>query len=275
LAGATACQPAAVLPAPGVLSVTVSILPQRYFVERIGGDRVSVAVFVPPGASPATYEPKPEQLRALSRSAAYFAIRVPFEDAWMARIVSANLAMRVVDTTQGIDRLQAAGGSDPHVWLSPRLVTNQAQTIASALAELDPPGAPAYQANLARFLADIDLLDGGIRESLSGVAQRSFMVFHPSWGYFARDYELTMIAVEVGGQEPSAAELAGPIVRARAEGVRVVFAQPQFSTRAAQTIVHEIGGEVLLVDPLAADWYDNLRAVAATFARVLGAPAEP
>jgi zinc transport system substrate-binding protein len=274
-ATAAACQPATVLPTPDALPVTVSILPQRYFVERIGGDGVSVGVLVPPGASPATYEPKPEQLRALSRSAAYFRIRVPFEDAWMARIASANPSLRVVDTTQGIDWLHTAGGRDPHIWLSPRLVVVQAQTITGALAELDPPGAPVYQANLARFRADIDHLDGQIRRSLSGLEQRSFMVLHPSWGYFARDYELTMFAVEVGGQEPSAAELTALIARARAEGIRVVFAQPQFSTRAARTIAHEIGGEVVLIDPLAADWLDNLRTVAATFARVLGASVGP
>lgn len=275
LAGAAVCQPHAVVPPPEMLQVTVSLLPQRYFVERIGGDLVRVGVMVPPGANPATYEPKPAQLRALSQSAAYFRIRVPFEEAWMERIASANPGMRVVDTTQGIDRMETVGGADPHIWLSPRLVKVQARTIAAALVELDPAAAPTYQANLEHFIADIDALDEEIRQLLDPLEHRTFMAFHPSWAYFARDYGLRMIAAEVGGQEPSAAELAGLIAQAKAEGIRVIFAQPQFSARAAETIAREIDGEVLLIDPLSPDWMKNLRLVAATFARVLDAQAGP
>lgn len=251
------------------LNVTVSILPQKYFVERIGGENVAVNVMVLPGESPATYEPKPDQLRALSEAQAYVSIGVPFENAWLARISSANPDMLMVDTTQGIERLGDPEHPDPHIWLSPRLVKIQAQTIYEALAQLDPEHQATYQANLERFLEDIDALDADIRSTLSGLEQRKFMVFHPSWSYFARDYDLEMIPIEIGGQEPSAAELAALVERAQEEDIRVIFAQPQFSTEKAQTIAAEIGGEVLLIDPLAPDWLDNLRRVAETFADVL------
>lgn len=253
-----------------VLNVTLSILPQQYFVERIGGENVAVNVMVLPGESPATYEPKPDQLRALSEAQAYVSIGVPFEQAWLERISSANPDMLMVDTTQGIERLGDPEHPDPHIWLSPRLVKIQAQTIYDALVRLDPEHQTAYQANLERFLEDIDALDADIRSTLSGLEQRKFMVFHPSWGYFARDYDLEMIPIEIGGQEPSAAELTALIERAQAEDIRVIFAQPQFSTKKAQTIAEEIDGEVLLIDPLAPDWLDNLRQVTATFADVLG-----
>ncbi len=253
-----------------VLNVTVSILPQQYFVERIGGENVAVNVMVLPGESPATYEPKPDQLRALSKAQAYVSIGVPFEQAWLERISSANPDMLMVDTTQGIERLGDPEHPDPHIWLSPRLVKIQARTIYEALAQLDPEHQTTYQANLERFLEDIDALDADIRSTLSGLEQRKFMVFHPSWSYFARDYDLEMIPIEIGGQEPSAAELAALVERAQAEDIRVIFAQPQFSTEKAQTIAEEIGGEVLLIDPLAPDWLDNLRRVAETFADVLG-----
>jgi len=267
----------------GALNVMVSILPQKYFVERIGGEYVSVNVMVQPGASPATYEPKPEQLAALSEAGAYVSIGVPFEQAWLDRIAAANPDMLIVDTTRGIERMPVAAhhhhgeehhegepeNPDPHIWLSPRLVKTQAQTIYEALVQLDPEHKGVYQANLEDFLADIDTLDADIRATLAGVKNRKFMVFHPSWGYFARDYDLEMIPVEVGGQEPSAAELAELIAEAREKGIQVIFAQPQFSTRAAETIAQEIGGEVLLLDPLAEDWLDNMRQVADTFAEVL------
>ena len=265
------------------LQITVSILPQKYFVERIGGEHVSVNVMVEPGASPATYEPKPEQLRALGQADAYISIGVPFEDAWLERMLGANPDMLVVDTTQGIEkapmgaRHRSGEGSektesqertlDPHIWLSPRLVRIQAQTIHDALVGIDSKHKQDYQSNLDSFLADIDALDADIRGTLSGVENGKFIVFHPAWGYFADDYALEMIPIEVGGQEPSAAELAALITEAREEGIKVIFAQPEFSTRAAETVAQEIGGKVLLISPLAPDWLGNLRSVADTLAR--------
>lgn len=252
------------------LQVTVSILPQRTFVERIGGEHVEVNVMVLPGESPATYEPSPAQLRALSEADAYVSIGVPFERAWLDRIASANTEMMIVDTTEGIERIGGSENPDPHIWLCPSLVKVQARTIHEALVSLDPEHAEDYTANLDVFLADIDALDADIRRTLADVEPRRFMVFHPSWAYFARDYGLEMIPIEAGGQEPSAAELGTLIARAQEEQIKVIFAQPEFSTEAAETIAAEIGGEVLLISPLAEDWLENMRRVAETLAQRLG-----
>lgn len=255
------------------LHITVSILPQKYFLEHIGGEHVVVNVMVEPGASPATYEPKPQQLRALSKADAFVCSGVPFENAWLDRFAAANGDMLIVDTTQGIERMPmglGTGNPDPHIWLSPRLVKIQAQTIYEALVQLDPKHELAYQVNLDSFLADIDALDADIRRVLAGTENRKFIVFHPAWGYFARDYGLEMIPVEVGGQEPSPAELVALVSKAKDENIQVIFAQPEFSTKDAETIAKEIGGEVLLISPLASDWLNNMRQVANTFAEVLG-----
>jgi zinc transport system substrate-binding protein len=252
--------------ADGRLAVWVSIQPQRYFVERIGGDRVDVEVMVPPGFSPATYEPKPSQIEGLTAADMYIRIGVPFETAWMPRIVAANEEMLVVDQSEGIERID---GTDPHIWLSPKLAKTQAQTIYAGLVELDPGHESSYRANLDAFLTDLDELDASIQQTLSGLESRKFMVFHPAWSYFARDYDLEMIPVQVEGSDPSAAEMAELIQTARANGIKVIFAQPEFSTQAARTIASEIGGEVLLISPLAPDWMDNLRRVADTFSVVL------
>jgi zinc transport system substrate-binding protein len=252
-------------------------------VERIGGEHVEVNVMVQPGDEPATYEPKPEQLIALSKTAAHFSLGVPFESTWLSRIASANPKMMIVNTANDIERMPIAPGDqggqaggegepvnpDPHIWLSPTLVKVQAQTIYEALVKLDPDREADYQANLSRFIADIDTLDADIRATLAPVKNRRFIVFHPAWGYFARDYDLEMIPIELGGQEPSAAELARLVARAKEEDIHVIFASPQFSTRSAETIANEIDGKVLLIDPLAFDWLDNLRGIAATFAEVL------
>ena len=278
------------------LEVMVSIPPQKYFVERIGGDRVNVSILLPSGANPATYEPKPQQLQSLSSADAYVRIHVPFENAWWDRISSANSDLQVIDLTEDIDRMpmafehhhgeenehghneahghdeaEAESGTnpDPHIWLSPPLVKEQAQTIYDALVELDPQNEPRYQENLTAFIAEVEQLDRDIEATLANVADRTFMVFHPSWGYFADAYNLEMIPIEVGGNEPSAAETSQLIKEAKAENIEVIFAQPQFSTRSAKTIASEIDGEVILIDPLAEDWLSNMGKVADTFKQVL------
>ena len=88
------------------------------------------------------------------------------------------------------------------------------------------------------------------------------MVLHPSWGYFAGDYGLEELPIEVEGKEPSAKELMALVDMAKANQIKVIFAQPQMSPRAAETLARETGARVVSVDPLARDWEANLRAVA-------------
>ena len=289
----SACTPqAASTPAQSAsadgLIVTVSILPQQYFVERIGGERVKVNVMVAPGDSPHNYEPKPEQMTALSQSAAYFSIGVDFEGAWLDKIAAANPNMLMVDTIADVERLPMAAhshegeedhdedeeheedGLDPHVWTSPELVKIMSQSIYAALAQLDPDHQAEYQKNLDQFVQEIDTLEAEIRQNLAGLEGKKFFVFHPAWGYFANDFGLEQIPIETGGTEPSAKELAALIDEARHEGVRVIFVQPEMSTKAAETIAAEIGGSVVPISPLAYDWMSNLSLVAEAFRDVLG-----
>ena len=285
------------------LDITVSILPQKYFIEKIAGNLVKVNIMVEPGASPATYEPKPQQMKALSEAEAYVSIGVPFEKAWMERIKGANPQILVIDSAKGIERMemlehhhheeekaehdhhhdhdhkaekaareehhQDAESLDPHIWLSPQLVKIQAENIYRGLVEIDPENQGEYQVNLTQFLTEIDQLDQQIQQNLAGIKNRQFLVFHPSWGYFARDYDLEQISIEVGGQEPSAAELGEIVKEAQEENIKVIFAQPEFSTKSAEIIAQEIGGKVSLITPLAPDWSNNLLQVSQTFAEVL------
>jgi zinc transport system substrate-binding protein len=276
------------------LPVFVSILPQKYFVDRIGGNSVEVSVMVRPGASPADYEPKPQQMVGLSRAKAYFAIGVPFEKAWLDRIAAANPRMRVFHTEAGIEKRTMRGHShgggeqdtpldhrprnesgretirDPHIWLSPPLVMLQARSILNGLIAVDPSNQASYDHHFREFILECLDLDRDIRRILSERnGRREFMVFHPAWGYFAEAYGLEQVPVEVEGKEPKPAELKRLIGRARERGIKVVFVQPQFSTRNAEMVAEAIGGRIAVADPLAPDWAANLRRTAEALASAL------
>jgi zinc transport system substrate-binding protein len=245
--------------------VFVSIVPQKYFVQQIGKELVEVRVMVQPGASPHTYEPKPEQLAGLTKAKLYLAIGVPFEKAWLKRFTASNPEMKVVQTDQDIKKL----GYDPHIWLSPPLVKIQARTIMTALKEMDPENKGRYEAHYQKFVAEIEGLDGQLKQIFSGKKGLQFMVFHPAWGYFAQAYGIEQVPIEIEGKDPKPAQLKELIKQARAKKIRVIFVQPQFSTKSADLVAKEIGGQVVFADPLAEDWMTNLSQVAHQFKTAL------
>lgn len=284
LAGWTNAQPTA------PLQVFTSVLPLKYFVERVGGQRVAVQVMVGPGRSPATYEPKPKQMAALSRAQLYYRVGVPFESVWMKRIANLNPAMKIVDLRQGLelrpleqhhhdaeedhDEVELKDPEqteelDPHLWTDPNLVKQMTERIRATLTAADPAGAADYQTGAEAFIRDLDDLDRAIRQQLAKVKERRFLVFHPSWGYFAAAYDLQQIAVEASGKEPGPRALAGIIQQAKDNHISVVFVQQQFSRTTAATIARAIDGRVVAIDPLAEDYLANMRRTADAFARSL------
>jgi zinc transport system substrate-binding protein len=259
------------------LSVFVSILPEQYFVEQIGGQHVEVHVLVGPGHSPATFEPTPRQLASLALAHLYFRIGVDFEQAWMERLAAVNPAMKVVDLREGIllrtmerppgvGLSQATRMKDPHIWTDPRLAKVMARHICDALNEADPADRNEYEGNYAVLAGALDRLDSDIRATLAPLTMREFITFHPAWGYFADAYGLKQIPIEAEGKEPGPKTLAALIDFARRQHIHVIFVQQQFSRRTAETIARTIGARVVAIDPLAEDYPDNLRRVAAELA---------
>lgn len=267
--------------------VTVSILPQAYFIERISGDLIDVNVMVGPGEEAHTYEPKPEQMRALAESKVFFTIGLEYEAVWAPRFLDINPNLTFIDMAKDIERIPLSSdhdhheegednhddedeaGLDPHVWLSPENGRIIAKNTLEALSDLMPDASDTFQENFETLIADIDSVDNRINDSLKNLEQREFMVFHPAWGYFAEYYNLEQLPVQVGGQDPSASELASLIEIAQTEKIKVIFIQPSFNTASAEAIAQEIGAEVAVVDPLAQDWLSNLESAAEAFALAL------
>lgn len=267
------------------MTVFVSILPQAYFLERIGGQRVDVEVLVGEGQSPATYEPSSQQMTKLSSAKVYFAIGVPFEKNVMSKIRQAHRKLVVVETQKGVpyryldshrhDRDEKTGGErhgripDPHIWMDPKLVKVQARNIYDALCRLDPANGKEYSGNLQAFLSDLDRIDQRIASALAPFKGNNIYVFHPAFGYFADSYGLHQLPIEIEGKEPGARQLAGIIEKAKKDGVHVIFVQTQFSTKSAETIAKAIGGVVVPINPLSRDYLSNLEKIASEIVKGL------
>ena len=275
------------------LNIVVSVLPQKYFVERIAGDNTEVHVMVLPGHSPATYEPIPSQMKKISEADIYFRIGVPFEEIWIKKLALLNPELEIIDTREGITlrpmdsfitlQQQMAhrrvddqkedhdhtNQKDPHIWLSPKLVKIQARTICKNLQHIDPENSDFYSENLQNFLDDLTALQHYFEEHLSQLEHKEFLVFHPSWGYLADEFSMIQIPIQIEGTSPAPRQLAKIIAYAKDENIRVIFVQKQFSTSSAQTIARAIKGRVVSIDPLAENYITNMRSIADIFMEVL------
>ncbi|WP_255333408.1 metal ABC transporter solute-binding protein, Zn/Mn family [Methanocalculus taiwanensis] len=264
----------------GPIPVAVSIPPLKEIAEAIGSDRISVEVVLPPGTEPHTFEPTPGQIQRLSQSAIFFTIGeglLPFEDRLADRLSSQNQAIRIVSLSEEIDLIRTDhdgqtnptgdpnhhdSAADPHIWLSPHNGAIMAEKIATALIAADPGGEENYRENLLEYRLRTQRVDEEVRGILSGIQNRRFIVTHDAWGYFAREYGLEQIAVHVGGKEPTAREIQEIISTAHREELGVVFIEPQFPQRSALVIADEIGGRVVVIDPLAEAYLENFIEVA-------------
>ncbi len=264
------------------IDIVVSILPQVDFVERIGGDKVRVTEMIPPGFSPATYNPTPSQLRKLQDADIYFRIgHIAFEKAQMNRLQKLNTKMEVVDTSIGIQLLSLAAhkhkehldhdkagkhktGNDPHIWLSPKLVKIQAEHMYKALVKARPKNKDYFTQNYNQLIKDLDDLDKKLTTAFSPIKEQTILVFHPAFGYLANAYDFQQKAIETEGKDPTPAQLQKIIDEAKKDVVKVIFVQAQFSTKSAQAVAREIGGIVVKINPLAKDYFANLKQIAQT-----------
>ena len=253
--------------ASGKIGVAVTILPQAEFTESIGGDRINVTVMVPPGTSPHTTELTPSQMTEVAKARMYAKVGsgVEFELAYMDKIKDVNKNMLIVDCSEGIELIGSVDpdepGDDPHIWLSPANAEIMVQNICDGLVQIDPANKTYYERNRDTYLEKLNSLDEEIKAKLENVQNRAFIVFHPSWGYFARDYNLEQIPIEIGGKEPSAQDVSQIIEEAKSRNIKIIFASPQFNPQMAEVIAHEIGGNVVSIDQLAKDYISNLQIV--------------
>ena len=252
-----------------VNNVFVSILPQKYFAERVAGEHVKVSVMVGKGQSPATYEPTPRQMALLDKSQLYFQIGVPFESIWIDAISELNSELKIIQCCTELSIRHGVGHSnnhleeeenaiDPHIWTSPANAKYIALKIKNALIDSYPVYENEFEINYSRLIRDLDKLDQDIKSSLAQLENRYIIVSHPSWGYYAEAYNLIQMPIEVEGKEVRAKSLVKLIEFAKSKNINRVFVQKQFNKNSAEIIAREIAADVVELNPLAEDYIANL-----------------
>ena len=251
--------------------ISVSILPQKYFIERIAGDDFKVNVLIPPGASPVTYEPTPMQMKDVAKSIAYFRIGyIPFETVWLDNLLEGTENIKLIDLSKGIELIKGQekhgdhfheGGIDPHIWSSLKSVKILSKNLYQELIKMAPEKKDIYEKNYQQFLSEIEELDQVAEDSFRNKKGMSFMIFHPALTYLARDYHLHQISVEMDGKEPSPTHMKHLVEEAQRLSIKHVFVQKQFNVENAKAIVAEIDGDVVVIDPLAEDWLTEMKRI--------------
>jgi len=259
-------------------NVIVSIAPLKTFVDKIGGDKIKSSVMVKQGSSPHNYEPQPSQMREVSQAKIYFAIGVEFEKVWLEKFKNQNRDLIISNVTKDINKTEITEhhshkdddhneALDPHIWVDPINVRTIATHIYQTLSRVDEKNRTYYFDHLDVFLRELTQLDNALKETLKDVPNNAtFMVFHPSWGYFAQRYHLRQLAVEVEGKSPKMKALIQLIKEAKKEKVKAIFTQPEFSDKSAQIIANNLKIKVIKTSPLASDWSENLKRLAKAIA---------
>jgi zinc transport system substrate-binding protein len=255
--------------------ISVSILPQKFFVEQIAGQYFDVNVILPPGASPEDFEPSPKQIRDVANSDFYFYMgHLGFEKSWIKQVSAVAPGVRFVSCSYGIDLLDHSSsgytessashnhGTDPHIWTSPENVKTISKTICSELSLVYPDKKKDFEKNLSLFITKINLLDTHIRTLLADSIRNSFMIYHPALGYFARDYHLKEYSIEFEDKSPSTAQMKRMVDTARKENINTIFIQSQFETAKAEAIAKEIGAKIVSINNLGENWLSDMYDIA-------------
>jgi len=243
--------------------IFVSVPPHAFLMKAIAGSEFDVRTLIEPGQDPHHWLPTPKQTLALSKAAGWFPSGLPFEKSILPKIRSQKTTLQIFPPT-GTHSSTHDHETDPHTWLSPPLLIEQTELIASALSQLDPDKALLYHDRAKTLKKKIDAMHNELIEQLSPYHGRSFVIFHNALGHFTRTYDLSQNVIQSGDASPNPKRLREIIKQAHQDKTMVVFVQPQFDDQSARMVADAIGGRVVTLDPLSEDVLANLKHIADT-----------
>ncbi|GHT66375.1 zinc ABC transporter substrate-binding protein [Bacteroidia bacterium] len=254
----------------------VTIEPQRYFASQLADTLFTVETMVPPGTSPETYDPSPNQMAGLARAKAYFCIGyIGFEQAWMDKLKANQPNVKFFDNSKDISLIKTNahaheghhhGDVDPHIWSSPREALTIVKNMYEALVEIDPAHEAVYTENRQKLTEKMTETDKKMTDILKSSSQKAFVIYHPALAYFARDYGLTQYCIENDGKEPSPEQLKKLVETVKSLQVKTIFVQQEFDRKNAETIAQETGCKLVIINPLSYDWNEEMIRIAQALA---------
>lgn len=285
----TGCSDGELADDDGKITVAAGVPPIKGFIDAITQGDMEVVTMIPPGNSPTNYQPSPKELQKFSDAKVYFAMGVPAENSnIIPKAKDLNENIEIVNLAKGVSEVYPMRnfsededhsheededhdheGEDPHIWLSPKRVIEMIDIIRDKLIEISPENEETYKENAENYKDELSTIDDSIKETLKGVKNQSFIIYHPSFGYFADDYGLNMIAIEESGKEASAKRITEVIDFAKDNDIKFVFYQGEFSSTQAETIAKEIDGEAIKVNPLSEEYIENMKNISEKFKEVL------
>jgi zinc transport system substrate-binding protein len=243
----------------GKINVATTIAPLADFITAVGGDKVKVTVLIPPGAEPHTYEPTPTQMKDVALADLYVMNGGGLEF-WMDKVLQVNKKMLIVDSSRGVELVNESGGeTDPHIWISLRNAAIQVNNICTGLIQVDPANGDYYRKNRDDYLQKLKALDEGFNQTFAAKKGLIFIVYHPAWTYFARDYNLDQVPILENEKEPGPKYLGSIIDLARKNNITVIFVEPQYNPKSAEVIAQEIKARVVALDPLGQNYLENMQ----------------
>ena len=263
------------------LNVYVSIMPQKYFADKVGGELVNVSVLVPSGTSPENFDPSPKQIMQLGSSDVYFTIDIPFENIFLDKLKAGKKKLVIADCDKNVPKLRNQehkehehehehghqhGEFDPHIWTDPELIKIIAQNMADTFSVTDPAHAATYAANLKNFKDELDTLKDELSLKLAPYKGRIFYVYHSAYTYFAERFALVQKSIETGEKEPTPAKLRELVNQANQDKVKTIFIQPEFPASGAKRVAEAIGGKTVTMSVLEYDVPANMKKTAALLA---------
>ena len=188
-------------------------------------------------------------------------------ESFMDKITSQMPALKILESSKGIELIKGNGdeGDNPHVWVSISNAITQVKNIGQQLAKLDPANAIKYKANTTAYIMKLQSQRDKMHKSLDNIKNRDIVTFHEAFPYFAKEFNLNIVGIveREPGSEPSAKDLKETVEQVKKLKVKALFAEPQYPTKAIETISRETGSKVYTLDPavtgpMDADAYINI-----------------
>ncbi len=257
----------------GKITVAVSIPPEAEFVKAVCGDNVNIITLLPAGASPETYEPSVTDLKDLEFADIYFSIGVPMEENSILPTLPQNIKNIELHKEVAKHYPELSEGEhshrDPHIWLSIKRAKIMVEVIKTEIIKLDGKNAEKYDKNAENYIKNLEETDTCIIEIFKNKQNRKFIVYHPAFAYFADEYSLSMYALEEHGKEITAKHLAKMIDFAKEENIDTIFCSEENSQKSPETFASEIGGQVVILSPLAENYLENMKTMATAISKAM------